>query len=173
MMKTFGLLLMVGMFTAAGAQAQELTLTSTAIVSNYGPACASKGNDTEAHINQVEAVFPALRGLLQQKSVVNTDIHYVPPVSVYEPCLYQQPVCYWNGRFQTCYNQCIGGYVTRGGYNVTNSRCDTTLYLNSDNYRLNIGQGDSNALNAAKAQGNVIYDEADHGQARWVSVNQN
>ena len=185
-----GILAVLAMSTFASAN--DLTVTSTAIVDNFGPACASKGNDTEALITQVSQSMPAVRGLLQQKSVVNSTPEYVPPSQHYDACAYTYYTCggypgygggygnpypgYGPGYGPACGYVCQGGFVTDPGYTENHYRCDTTLTVNSPDYSLSLSQsnqGDTRAqLNAALAKGNVVYTEidGDRNTVRWVSV---
>ena len=173
---------------SAFASANELTVTSTAIVNNYGSSCASKGNDTEALLTQVEAKISALKGLIQQKSVVNSTPEYIPPSQHYDACAYSVYTCggYYPGypgsgypnHGPGCGYVCQGGWIEDPGHTIENLRCDTTLFVNSNDYLANLVQtngGDIHAaLAAALAVGNVVYDEVDGNThtARWVTVTQ-
>ena len=183
-MKT--LILVLALAVSAVASADQLTVTSTAIVDKFGPACASKGNDTEVMIGQAQQRMPYLKGLLSQKSAVNDSPVFVPPTTYFDPCAYRRTICtsnpqpypypYPNPGYpnQVCRTVCEGGYITTGGYTQDHYHCDTTLILDNADYFLALHQantGDVNAaVNAATAVGNVVYSEVDHSVARWVTV---
>jgi len=179
-------LALLSLVMSVAAQANTVTITSTAIVDRFQQACGSKGNDTQAMITAAERAIPAINGELSQASDVKSNPEYVPPSTHFDGCAYTVYQCntfypgprpypgyypgYQNGG---CAYYCQAGYVTEPGYTISHDRCDTTLNLNSNEFVLNLYQG-SHApeaeLNAALAKGNVVYSEIDHGKARWVAV---
>ncbi len=175
-------LILFSLVLSVAAQANTLTVTSTAIIDKFQTACGSKGNDTQALITSAEKAIPAVSGELSQTSVVNSTTEEVPPSDHYDGCAYMGYACgYYPPRpYPTFYPNpgacgyyCEGGWVTDPGYTLTHDRCDTTITLNSNAYVLNFYQGTHNPtaeLKAALANGNVVYSEVDHGKAVWVAV---
>jgi hypothetical protein len=184
-------LILFSLVLSVAAQANTVTVTSTAIIDNFQKACGSKGNDTQALITSAERAVPAINGLISQNSIVNSTTEEVPPSTHYDGCAYFVYQCggyypgpypgfghhgypgYYPGYGAGCGNYCEGGFVTDPGYTISHDRCDTTLTLDSKQYVLNLYQGTYNPtaeLNAALAKGNVVYDEIDHGKARWVAI---